>query len=65
MKSISLKDLVAAKGQAEVARLFGVTAPAIKKALSSDRDIRCVPKADGTYEAEEVRPFPSQKKQAA
>lgn len=58
MESIPLKELVADKGQAEVARIFGVTAPAINKALSSNRDVRCTQLPDGTYLGEEVRPFP-------
>lgn len=67
MKATTLEKFVAAKGQAEAARLLRVTAPAIHKALIAKRDIRVTQLADGSFQASESRPFPSQttKPQAA
>ncbi|OEC43145.1 hypothetical protein A7D27_10015 [Pseudomonas sp. 1D4] len=67
MKRISIQEFVAEKGQTESAALIGVTQGAISKALRKRRDIYVICLDDGTYAAEEVRPFPSQnaKSQAA
>jgi len=62
MSETSLQTFVESKGQSEAARLLGVTAPAIHKALSANRDIRVVEQADGSFSAGELRPFPSQRK---
>lgn len=60
MKATTLEQFVAAKGQAEAARLLRVTAPAIHKALIAKRDIRVTQLPDGSFQASESRPFPSQ-----
>lgn len=60
MKATTLEQFVAAKGQAEAARLLRVTAPAIHKALIAKRDIRVTQLPDGSFQANESRPFPSQ-----
>lgn len=65
MKRIPLLELVAEKGQAAVAKALGVSPPAITKALSSDRKIFITIHEDGSCEAQEIRPFPSQKRCAA
>jgi len=62
--SLSLDKFVADKGQSEAARLLRVTAPAIHKALSAKRDIRVHELPDGSFQANELRPFPSQKSAA-
>lgn len=60
MNQIPLPDLVAEKGQTFVAKALGVSPPAISKALSAERTILVTAHPDGTYEAQELRPFPSQ-----
>ncbi|MGS0737816.1 Cro/CI family transcriptional regulator [Pseudomonas sp. GG8] len=64
MNETSLDRFVADKGQSEAARLLRVTAPAIHKALSAKRDIRVLELPDGSFQAQEQRPFPSQKSAA-
>ena len=64
MNETSLEKFVADKGQSEAARLLRVTAPAIHKALSAKRNIRVLELPDGSYQANELRPFPSQKSAA-
>ncbi|WP_460116629.1 Cro/CI family transcriptional regulator [Pseudomonas sp. S2_C03] len=61
MNETPLDKFVAEKGQSEAARLLRVTAPAIHKALSAKRDIRVLELPDGSFQANEQRPFPSQK----
>lgn len=68
MKKTPLHDLVCQRGQAAVAKALGVSAPAIAKALLAEREIYVTENRDGTFTAEELRPFPSQalqKKSAA
>ena len=65
MKQISLPELVAQKGQSAVAKALGVSPPAIAKAISSERRIIVTVHPDGTCEAHELRPFPSQPKRHA
>ncbi len=60
MTQIPLPDLVAEKGQTFVAKALGVSSPAISKALSAERTIVVTVLPDGTFEAQELRPFPSQ-----
>ncbi|MGV8671333.1 Cro/CI family transcriptional regulator, partial [Pseudomonas aeruginosa] len=48
------------KGQAEAARLLGITPPAISKALRVGRAVFVTEHDDGTFTAEELRPFPFQ-----
>lgn len=64
MKETPLDKFVAEKGQSEAARLLRVTAPAIHKALIAKRDIRVLELPDGSFQASELRPFPSQKSAA-
>jgi hypothetical protein len=61
MYKIHLPDLVIEKGQAYAARVLGVKPPSIAKAVSAGRQIIVTVHDDGTYTAEELRPFPSQK----
>lgn len=60
MKKTPLPELVEKIGQAAVAKALGVSSPAISKALRAERDIQVLEHEDGTYTAEEIRPFPSQ-----
>lgn len=59
MSSIQLKDFARERGQPEAAMLLGVTQGALSKAIRVGRNISVFPKPDGTFSAEEVRPFPS------
>jgi predicted transcriptional regulator len=60
MKKTPLPELVERIGQTAVAKALGVSSPAISKALRNERDIQVIEHDDGTYTAEEIRPFPSQ-----
>jgi predicted transcriptional regulator len=60
MKKTPLPLLVERMGQTAVAKALGVSSPAISKALKAERDIQVIEHADGTFTAEEIRPFPSQ-----
>lgn len=59
MISIQLKDFARERGQPEAAMLLGVTQGALSKAIRVGRNISVFPKPDGSFSAEEVRPFPS------
>jgi len=61
MKKVTLADFVALRGYSEAARHLGCSSPAIIKALSVGREIY-VRRKRGGFEAEEVRPFPSQER---
>ncbi|SFU28359.1 Cro/CI family transcriptional regulator [Xenorhabdus koppenhoeferi] len=61
MEKIPLSEYVKLNGQAKTAGLVGVHQTAISKALRSGRKIFLIRQKDGTYKAEECRPFPSQK----
>lgn len=61
MNQIHLSDLVIKIGQAAVAEAFGISPAAIHKAIRSGRQIIVTIHDDGTYTAQEFRPFPSQK----
>lgn len=60
MKQITLPELVAEEGQSAVAKALGVSPPAIAKAISAGREIIVTVHPDGSCEAHELRPFPSQ-----
>jgi hypothetical protein len=64
MNETPLDRFVAEKGQSEAARLLRVTAPAIHKALTAKRDIRVLELPDGSFQAQEKRPFPSHRSAA-
>ncbi|MEX2952546.1 Cro [compost metagenome] len=65
MEKITLADYVEANGQAKAADMIGVHQTAISKAVRVGRKIFIKKMPDGTIEAEEVRPFPSNKHAAA
>ncbi len=68
MSRITLTQFAESKGQTMAAKLLGMSQGALNKALRVGRDIYVTELADGTFQAEEVRPFPSQvqsKKSAA
>lgn len=59
MKKTPLPELVERIGQTAVAKALGISSPAISKAIRAERDIQVQEHPDGTFTAEEVRPFPS------
>lgn len=61
MKQISLSELAAKIGQAAVAEAFGITPAAVHKAIRLGRQIMVSVHDDGSYTAQELRPFPSHK----
>ncbi|HBO7446408.1 TPA: Cro/Cl family transcriptional regulator [Pseudomonas aeruginosa] len=60
-----LAELVAMNGQAAMAAALGCSAAAISKAISVGRDILVTCHEDGTYSAEEIKPFPTQTSKTA
>lgn len=61
MNQIQLPELVLQIGQTAVAEAFGISPAAIHKAIRSGRQIIVTIHDDGSYTAQELRPFPSQK----
>ncbi len=59
MQRVTLSDFAAEKGQMQAAKLLGIWQGAVHKALKMRREIYVTLQEDGTYTAEEVRPFPS------
>lgn len=60
MPRIHIKQFAQEKGQAEAARLLDMTQGGLSKAIRVGRDIYVTEHPDGSFTAEEVRPFPSQ-----
>lgn len=68
MNRVHIKEFANQLGQTEAAILLGMTQGGLSKAIRVGRDVYVTKQEDGTYTAEEVRPFPSQtiaKKSAA
>lgn len=65
MHRIQLSDFAAKHGQVKAAEALGITQGALSKALRVGREIYVTRKPDGTYEAQELRPFPSHPKHKA
>ncbi|HBN7181432.1 TPA: Cro/Cl family transcriptional regulator [Escherichia coli] len=59
---ITLKDYAMRFGQTKTAKDLGVYQSAINKAIHAGRNIMVTVKPDGSVIGEEVRPFPSNKK---
>lgn len=59
---ITLKDYAMRFGQTKTAKDLGVYQSAINKAIHAGRNIFLTINADGSVYAEEVKPFPSNKK---
>lgn len=60
MKRIPLSEFSEKHGQTEAAKLLGLTQGALSKALRVGRSVHVLAHDDGSYTAEEHRPFPSQ-----
>lgn len=67
MSRIPLYEFALAHGQTKSASLLGLTQGSLNKALRVRRDVYVIEHENGTFTAEELRPFPSQtaKKSAA
>lgn len=63
MNRMTLADYAKLHGQAKAANDFGVIQCAISKAIRAGRNIFVTVNQDGSVVGEEVRPFPSNKKQ--
>ncbi|ROM60895.1 Cro/CI family transcriptional regulator [Pseudomonas rhodesiae] len=61
MCRITLKQFAMEKGQTRAAALLRMSQGALNKALRVGRDIFVTELEDGSFVAEEVRPFPSQR----
>lgn len=59
---VKLIDYVKRIGQTKAAKDLGVYQSAIFKAISAGRDITVIINSDGSVRAEELKPFPSQKR---
>lgn len=64
MKRIPLHKFATEKGQVQAASLLGMSQGALSKALRVGRSVYVTEHADGTFSAEESRPFPSQNPKA-
>jgi hypothetical protein len=68
MSRIPLQEFAREYGQTKAATLLGLTQGSLNKALRVGRDVYVTKHEDGSFSAEELRPFPSQsiaKKSAA
>jgi len=65
MNRMNLSGFVKEHGQEKAAQLLGVTQGAISKALKVGRDIHVTDHGDGTFSAQELKPFPAVKAKAA
>lgn len=61
MRRIPLNEFITEKkGQVPAAELLGMSQGALSKALRVGRSVFVTDHGDGTFTAEEVKPFPSQ-----
>lgn len=60
MRRIPLHEFATEKGQVQAATLLGMSQGALSKALRVGRAVFVTEHEDGTFSAEETRPFPSQ-----
>lgn len=65
MRRISLSVFAKEHGHTKAAQLLGCTQGAISKAIRLGRDVYVNVLEDGSFSAEELRPFPSQGKSQA
>lgn len=61
MRRISLNEFANEKGQVQAAALLGMSQGALSKALRVGRTVFVTEHEDGTFSAQELRAFPSQK----
>ncbi|MFP3678495.1 Cro/CI family transcriptional regulator [Pseudomonas sp. SIMBA_041] len=60
MRQLTLSQFATEKGQTKAGNLLGMTQSSINKALQVGREVFVTEHADGSYTAEELRPFPVQ-----
>lgn len=60
MERIPLAEFCEAHGQTAAAKKLNITQGALSKALRIGRKVDVIENDDGTFSAEEVKPFPSQ-----
>ncbi len=60
MRQLTLSQFATEKGQTKAGNLLGITQSSINKALQAGREVFVTEHADGSYTAEELRPFPVQ-----
>ncbi len=60
MRRIPLHEFATEKGQVQAATLLGMSQGALSKALRVGRAVFVTEHSDGSFSAEESRPFPSQ-----
>jgi hypothetical protein len=63
MRRIPLSDFAKEHGHTKAAHLLGCTQGAVSKAIRLGRDVHVLVLEDGSFSAQELRPFPSQQKQ--
>ncbi len=60
MQRTPLKEFVAQVGQIKAAAALRMSQGGISKALRADREVYVTELADGSFEAQELKPFPAQ-----
>ena len=60
MRQITLSQFATEKGQTQAGNFLGMTQSSVNKALQAGRNIFVTEHADGSFTAEELRPFPVQ-----
>jgi hypothetical protein len=60
VRQLTLSQFATEKGQTKAGNLLGMTQSSINKALQVGREVFVTEHADGSYTAEELRPFPVQ-----
>ncbi|WP_051414889.1 Cro/CI family transcriptional regulator [Pseudomonas sp. QTF5] len=60
MQRIPLKEFVEKVGQMRAAAALGLTQGGISKAISADRAVYVIELSNGSFRAEEIKPFPGQ-----
>lgn len=65
MSRIPIQEFVNEHGQTKASKILGLSQGSLNKALRVGRRISVIKHDDGTFTAEELRPFPSQAKREA
>jgi len=60
MQSIPLNEFVATVGQIKAAAALRMSQGGISKALKAERQVYVTELPDGTYQGQELKPFPAQ-----
>jgi hypothetical protein len=61
MRRIPLSEFAAEHGHTQAAKMLGCTQGGLSKAIRVGREVIVTCSDDGSYTAQELRPFPSQK----